>query len=488
MEERNSAIEKAEKLANAQEERREKIRRDNEEMESLIDSEEKARKRRKRKPTGFTRLKGAVGVLAVSLAVVTAGFFVRTSVPTESDMMLDAAYRRSLYDAVEQVGSMDLNLSKALSTSDYPALSGYLFDVAIESELLESDLHALPIKEENKVNSAKLVNQIGDFSKSLEKKIVRGETPTDGDYKTLGELYKRNKKLKDALYSAANNAGANYEFDIDAGENDGFLSEFSTLENVSAEYPELIYDGPFSDGTVNREIKGLKKEKITEKAAVSKLKKLFNGYRLRDLKVERSGNETIPSFIITAKVKNDVLLCEIAEYGGDLLNLSRAGSCGAENYDRAGIEELAEKFLNKLGIENIKAVWYSYFNGAYTINYAKEENGTVIYPDMIKIKLCAETGDVIGFEGSSYYKNHTERTIENPTISQEEARKKVHGGIEIESVRLAVIPKGEKSETLCYEFSGEKENETYFVYINAETGAQEEMFKVIDTDEGTLLM
>ena len=66
--------------------------------------------------------------------------------------------------------------------------------------------------------------------------------------------------------------------------------------------------------------------------------------------------------------------------------------------------------------------------------------------------------------------------------------KKVSSNIELKSCRLALVPIGTSSEKLCYEFSGEYDGSTYYIYIDAITGRQVEMFKVIESTEGTLLI
>ncbi|MBO5068619.1 MAG: PepSY domain-containing protein, partial [Clostridia bacterium] len=91
-------------------------------------------------------------------------------------------------------------------------------------------------------------------------------------------------------------------------------------------------------------------------------------------------------------------------------------------------------------------------------------------------------------EANSYYTNHTERVIGSPSLTEKQAMAKVSDNIEIDSVRLALVPIGTKSEKLCYEFSGEYDGSTYYVYIDAVSGRQVEMFKVIDGTEGQLLM
>ena len=133
-------------------------------------------------------------------------------------------------------------------------------------------------------------------------------------------------------------------------------------------------------------------------------------------------------------------------------------------------------------------VWINLSNNVYTINFAYSEQDIPAYPDLIKVRVCAETGNVIGIEASLYYTNHTSRVIETPKLGIEEAEKKLNDDLVVSTARLAIVPFGNFSEKLCYEFSGEINGETYYVYIDAITGKQIQMFKVIESGEGTLLI
>jgi hypothetical protein len=43
-------------------------------------------------------------------------------------------------------------------------------------------------------------------------------------------------------------------------------------------------------------------------------------------------------------------------------------------------------------------------------------------------------------------------------------------------------------ERLAYEFTGTSAGETYYVYIDAQTSKEADIFKVVKSTEGTLLM
>ena len=57
----------------------------------------------------------------------------------------------------------------------------------------------------------------------------------------------------------------------------------------------------------------------------------------------------------------------------------------------------------------------------------------------------------------------------------------------MEKVSLAVIPDGE-TEKFCYEVYGSYKGLDYFVYVDAENGAQVDVLRVIDSGQGSMIM
>ena len=84
--------------------------------------------------------------------------------------------------------------------------------------------------------------------------------------------------------------------------------------------------------------------------------------------------------------------------------------------------------------------------------------------------------------------NHVERNMPAPAISAAVAKEKVSSTLEITGTRMAYIPKSENTECLTYEFRAEKDGEIFYVYIDAVSGRQVEMFMVINTGDGTMLL
>lgn len=449
--------------------------------------ERQRNKDRRRGVGGWIAAVISLGIATLVLASVLTFTFL---MPTATDNYLESAYQKSFYDTIEQVDNIDSNLSKALITSDNGALQKYLVDTAINSELAENDLGQLPLHDESKYYTTKLINQIGDYSKYLNNKLINGESLSKSDYENLRRLYLANLTLKNSLATMMEDMGENFNFSkmVDGNSDNLVIKGFDELQNLSVDYPELIYDGPFSDGLNDREVKGLTGENIDEAKAREEFIKIFNNYSLEEIESVGSANGNIECYCVQAMVDGDLLYAQISKKGGHLIMFSYAGDCERVNCDGERATQKAQEFLTELGIVNMKAVWINLSNNVYTINFAFEQNGVIVYSDLIKVRVCAETQKVLGLEATTYYLNHTDRVIEKPLLTKAQAVKKISTNIDAKTARLALVPVGNSSEKLCYEISGEYENSTYYIYIDAISGKQVEMFKVIETTEGQLLI
>lgn len=444
----------------------------------------------KKKNNGNKGLLTAVISLGIATLVLASALTFTLLMPSENDNMLESTYQKSFYDTVQQVDNIDLNLSKALATKDKGALQKYLVNTAINSELAENDLQQLPLQDQSKFYTTKLINQIGDYAKYLNNKLIDSGELSISDLQGLSSLYRANLELKQSLQETVNSMGTDYNFSsmIGGGDGDLVISNFNQLQNLSVQYPELIYDGPFSDGQTQREIKGLKGEQITKEQAIEQFRKIFAHMNLQNIKSVGEAAGDIECFNVQGEKDGDILFAQISKTGGNLIMFSFAGDCTETRINDDQAIEKAQEFLCGLGLTNLKPVWINLANSVYTINFAGEKDGVILYPDLIKVRVCSQTSLIIGMEAKSYYANHFERQLEQPALSESKAKTFLSENIQVDSVRLALVPIGLKTERLCYEFFGTYDDATYYIYIDAVTGKQVEMFKVVEGTEGQLLI
>jgi germination protein YpeB len=123
-----------------------------------------------------------------------------------------------------------------------------------------------------------------------------------------------------------------------------------------------------------------------------------------------------------------------------------------------------------------------------TINYAAVQDNVILYPDLIKVKIALDTGEICSVECTGYIYNHVVRKNVSPSISEQEAKLKVNKAIKIKYSGLAIIPLESKEEILTYEFRGNVNDKEVLVYINANTGREENILLVLETPGGILTM
>ncbi|MCQ2398997.1 MAG: germination protein YpeB [Clostridia bacterium] len=445
----------------------------------------------KNKKDGLGGWLAAVIALGCSTVILAGALTYTVLFPSASDYALEAGYEQSFYDTVTYVDNLDLNLSKFLATGDESAEQKYLNVVAVNAELCENDLGRLPLPDESRYYTTKLVNQVGDYAKYLSNKLIDGERITSGEYESVRALYGGIVALKESLNEILLSKGGVNFMNTDSDE--FVIKNFDELQELSAEYPELIYDGPFSDATKDKTPKGLTGEDVSDEEAGSTFVATFSSYGVRDVEKLGETDGEIPSYSFSANSDYGTIYAQISKAGGKVIMFTIAGNDGTgEGYSDEGATsemiDYAEQFLESIEIFGMQAVWSANVNGYSVINFAFESDGVIVYPDMVKVKISLATGMVSGMDGVSYYFNHIERDIPTPSVSEETASESLSVNMEVKNVRKVIAPKGELGEELCYEFAGDVDGSTFYVYISAVTGRQIEMFKVVEGTEGVLLM
>ena len=166
--------------------------------------------------------------------------------------------------------------------------------------------------------------------------------------------------------------------------------------------------------------------------------------------------------------------------------MNRNREVTAEVISQEEADQKAKEYLEQKGFGNMKETYYLKQSGIVTINYAYVQDDVIMYPDLIKVKVALDNGEILGIETTGYLNSHTERKLEAPKVTVEEAKESLNKDLTIESEELAIIPTEWKTEVLCWEFEGNVEGLDFIVYVNAETGKEEDILIITNTPNGTL--
>ncbi len=452
--------------------------------------EERSKRRSNRGVGGWIAAVVSLGLVSLILAsLLTVNYF--GGVKNFPQMQMGYSVTQSYDEFVEYNQSIDTNLAKFFVSNGKKEQQKLLMKITEDSLLAEENLQRLPLSQMRKHSTTKVINQIGDYAKYLNNKLIDGLSITKEERENLYTLYGYNKSIKEGLVKISDGMASGEKMRNLFKENGLADQVFKDLEDMAVVYPQLIYDGPFSDGLNAKKVKGLSGEEISKSQAEKIFKSLFTSYNLNMHEITGELNANIKCYTAMAKDENgNEVYAEISKVGGKLIMFDYFKECptSQEKLSREECETIGLKFLKNLGINNMSAVWFEESQEEVTINYACKEQGVIIYPDLIKLNVCKNQGKVFGMEATNYYLNHTNRDIQTAKISKDKAVKSISSSLDVQSVRLAIIPKGNSSEVLTYEVYGECEDGKYFVYVNAENGEEEQIFKVVTTSQGELLI
>lgn len=441
---------------------------------------------RKNRTAGFGGWLAAVislGVVCLALAtVVTAGGFRMN----DMNVAEENGYRATLYEMLSVSEDMDNNLSKLRVSSGSNEQRKLLTNVLVDSALLESALERIPVDAATGTDISAFVNKTNAYARTLLGKLAAGHKLTETERNTVVYLYNVNDKLCRELNELVLN--------VEQGELRAFLKgaegsvsqKFGEMGQTSKESPEEIVDAPFSGEGNVQENRLSKLEEVSSARAEELLRGYLQGYHLSEVTYtgETAGRDmSCYNFVMTDE--NGVeLFAQITKNGGKLAFFDLYEACEQKNFTVEGCDSLAREFLKSIGIENVEAVWLSDAGMVADITYVSYDGGVLGYPDMIRVRVCESKGRVIGMDAKGYLLNYTERDL-SAGLSEAEVRAMI-SGVETEGGRLALIPV-DGEEVLAYEYLCSYGEDEYVIYLNAQTGEEEEVFIVRNGLQGRYL-
>ncbi len=434
----------------------------------------------------------SVIILMLLAAVITLSVFVGIYAKdrVEKDRDLDAFYQSAYYGLVGNFVDIENDLAKARVMTDSKILKEDLMKIDVNCNLASQNLQVFYANNDGMHNLMSYINQLGDYCRYLIRELDHGKSLTTTQVENLNKLWGVSKEYGKLLNSLQDYAkDGNSLAKMLGASNKEFEDILSSINNGSIEYPSLIYDGPFSDGVLKREAKGVVGEEITPEQGKKFVEKYLVGYDIDNIEYAQDNVNRIPSYLYAVKLKGGrQCSVQIAKKGGLLLLIDLFHEVEEPSLTIEQCQKVAEQYCESIGLKNMKAVWINNNKSNVYINMCYEQDGIVNYPDMVKLKISLDTGEVIGYEGLNYAFNHTAREYEEPTISEKQAILNVSAILENIEIRLVTIPWNTVSEKVAYEIVGELDGEKYFVYVDAYNGDELNVLRMIDSNQGDLLM
>lgn len=428
---------------------------------------------------------------SVLILVLFSAFVINAQKASELSRQLNADAERSLSTLEACMSSINTNLTKGLYANTTPMLSSMAISLTRDAASAKNSLSALPLSDTQLDNMLKFLSQVGAFVSTLDRKLSLGESITSEERNQLKQLIDVSQKLLSELDTITQGvedgsvsfkqAGSTLKKSTDQSMQ--IDSAFGDAEQTLTDYPTLIYDGPFSDHILNQSPKTLEGKSDISKEKALEIASDFIGVDKSTLRFDSETNGVIETYNFFV----DSINISVCKKGGAVLYLLGSSNAGESVITPEQAVENAKNFLSAKGYENMKESYYSTQDGICTVNFAYENEGVICYPDLIKLSVSLETGNIISFDARGYIMNHTDRPPVQSKISADEAKMSVSDYLTVMSSRLAVIPTDYKTEKTAYEFHCKTPDEQeVLVYIDVLTAKEDDILLLLYSDGGIL--
>lgn len=456
---------------------------------------------------GVNPLIVSVLILALTGTVVYAGY--QNTQKNDYQRYLENSFQEAFYETTYYVSDVENMISKIRLTAKSEQSIAMFAQLWRQAAAAKENLGRLPYNHSVIDSTLNFLSQTSDFAYTMMNKNIDGEDLTDEDWQKLEQLYEYSKKFSDELNTIASEVvmGNNISWEkINAeeaalekvdSEVEGvqLLGSMSKVNQEFQEYPSLIYDGPFSAHIKTMEPLMTKDApQITKEEGIEVVKKFLqydDVAEVRYLSETDSKNESVlPIYTYQAVLKDasePTVYVDITQKGGHpLLMLNYTDTTGDSKITLEQARQKAKNFLDLNGYPGMEPSYYENADGVAVINFAPVKDGITMYPDLIKVKVDMKSDVIVGFESKGYITMHYDREIKKPKLTEEDAKKEISTKFNIEAVKKCIIPLESKSEVLCYEFKGTYGEDSFLIYINANTGKQEKILQLLISDNAIM--
>ncbi len=435
----------------------------------------------------------------VATFMVLLGFVIQLKLQCQTyKTAVNNSYIKSIDELSENISNIETSLTKSMYSNTTPEQIKMLTKLGKESVIAKESISNLPLSDVQLSKLNLFITQLDDYSLYLLQNLSKGNIISEKDKQALSSLLNYSQQLDESLQYIRmlfENSDINFQASEDEyneiSENSEDIELLSVTDGLKlieqdfSDFPKLIYDGPFSDNIMNKKSVFLQnKEQVSVDEAQQKAASLL-AVKKGDLQYLGENNGNLENYYF----QYDNASISITKSGAYLESIIKPYTCASVNLSCEEAAASALDFMKNIGIDNMVQTYYSSENGICTVNFAYCENEIIYYSDLIKISVEQENGTMVSFCATNYLMNHHERNKAQNKISLELAKSSLNSELTVNAWQEVFIPNSSSTDVQCYEFKcSSSDRQDIIVYINVETGLEEDILVLLKHDGGTLVM
>lgn len=402
---------------------------------------------------------GAALVLSLTLALVA-----QLRRAQAAEHTLGEATLAALTGAAEEVQALSLAMDKLSVAASTGQAASLLYDAVTSADRARHSLAALPADAVQLAPVLAYLSQLHGEAGALLTELATGRPVTDGEIAGLAAA-QSDLRLLHAELDLAREALLNGD------------------DLAAALPPSAITAAPTAAELAS--YRALPSGEVGSGEALQIAKEFVGTQRVTAVSPAPDTTGALPAFGVTVQTADVQLNLEITRRGGKVLLMSPE-TAGFSMLKTVGeCQQAAAAFLASRGFASMEATHYQLYDGLCVITFVHVQESALIWPDRVVVQVRMDTAEVVGLEARNYWKNHIPRHLGTPLLTAEEARAFLSPAVTEQSVRLAVLPAGSQ-ERLCWQFTVTHNDDTYISFIDATTGREVLLEKVMQLEYGSI--
>ena len=438
------------------------------------------------------------GVLLPVLAVgvIGAGMWGYQENKEKNSVLIKAEnqYQRAFHNLNYHMDRLQDELGKTIAVNSRRQLTPSLTNVWRLAYSAQNDVSQLPLTLMPFNHTEKFLANVADFSYQTAVRDLEREPLTQKEYDMLRKLYAHSKDIQRDLHNVQSAIITKQLrwMDVETAlasekkqEDNTIVDGLKVIDKSVEGYKDVEFGSGIGSLNAGRKLKiqsmkgqvigaeDAKKKALAfvelSDAAIKQAVVTDNGktreYETYSVRIERKGNKT-PVFV------------DVSKKGGNVVWVLDEREIASRKLDEGEARRRADTYLERRGYRNMGAMSYDEYEGVAALTYVYSQGDVHIYPDTVTVKIALDNGTATGFQAESYLLNHRVRTIPQAKVSEKQARTKLNPAFHVKEVNKAIIEDERGMEVYTYEFYGAIGQESYRIYIDAQTGEEVKAEKI----------
>lgn len=453
-----------------------------------------------------------IPLLAVALVAALAWGFTQYQARRNWEIRAENQYNRSFSELSTHVGELENQLAEVLASNSRVNLIKSFSDIWRQAYLAQEDLGQLPLTAVELKRTKEFLAKVGSFAFNTVS-VLNKETAipastgngrsrqylSDQDWQTLNTLHRQARYLAEQLVDLQESmlesgekwlgvdrlsASALAADVTDRLETNKITKSFMMLEDGFQRLPEPEMEGNLLD--FRPVPKGITGAEIYQEQGRDLASSYVNKEEPRyEVTYEGKVDGDYPLYVYQLNKKGDKGRAAesgrlaLTAKGGHLAWLLKERPVTENKLSLDEAKEAARQFLASRNYANMQPVAAEEYRNVAVVSLCSTQGGTIIYPEMIKVQVALDDGEIMGVEAMSYLTFHNpRRALAAPSLDENEIRARLNKHLKIEAIQKAVILNDQYEEVLTYECTGRIGENRYRVYLNAATGEEERIQRI----------